>query len=157
MSEQALAGTHSDTHRTVRVIISDGNNVLVGRKRSKDRLQPCTGHVEEGETAKEAAVREAKEEMLDSEPNKEALSKVEDGIVREAECRHTQNGSLRHEYTIYGLEVQEPVLDVDEEEFSSLEWRRIDQLVQDHESGKDRLTQNSYKDIKKYREWRKHS
>ena len=84
MSKQALARTQNNLHRTVRVIISDGDKVLVGKKRSKDRLQPCTGHVEEGETTKEAAVREAEEEMLNSRPRKESLSEIRSGVVREA-------------------------------------------------------------------------
>lgn len=154
MSKQALARTQGNLHRTVRVIISNGDRILVGRKRSEDRLQPCTGHVEEGETTREAAVREAEEEMLDNRPRKEALSEIGSGIVREAECRHTDGGPLPHKYTVYSLELQNPVLDIGEEEFSSLEWRSIDELVRGHESGEDRLTQNSYEDIKKYREWR---
>ncbi len=154
MSKQALARTQGNLHRTVRVIISNGDRILVGRKRSKDRLQPCTGHVEEGETTKEAAVREAEEEMLNSRPREEALSEIGSGVVREAECRHTDGGPLPHKYTVYRLKLQNPVLDIGEEEFSSLEWRSIDELVRDHESGEDRLTQNSYEDIKKYREWR---
>ncbi len=157
MSKQALARTQGNLHRTVRVIISNEDKVLVGRKRSEDRLQPCTGHVEEGETTREAAVREAEEEMLDSRPRKEALSEIGSGIVREAECRHTDGGPLPHKYTVYSLELQNPVMDIGEEEFSSLEWRSIDELVRDHESGEDRLTQNSYEDIKKYRKWRKRS
>jgi 8-oxo-dGTP pyrophosphatase MutT (NUDIX family) len=157
VSKQALARTQGNLHRTVRVIISNEDKVLVGRKRSEDRLQPCTGHVEEGETTREAAVREAEEEMLDSRPRKEALSEIGSGIVREAECRHTDGGPLPHKYTVYSLKLQNPVMDIGEEEFSSLEWRSIDELVRDHESGEDRLTQNSYEDIKKYRKWRKRS
>lgn len=157
MSKQALARDQDNLHRTVRVIISDGDKVLVGKKRSKDRLQPCTGHVEEGETTREAAVREAEEEMLDSRPRKEALSDIRSGVVRESKCRHTDSGPLPHEYTVYSLEVQDPTLDLGEEEFSSLKWRTVDELVRSHESGEERLTQNSYEDIKKYREWTERS
>jgi ADP-ribose pyrophosphatase YjhB (NUDIX family) len=157
VSKQALARTQDNLHRTVRVIISDGDKVLVGKKRSKDRLQPCTGHVEEGETTKEAAVREAEEEMLNSRPRKESLSEIRSGVVREAKCRHTDSGSLPHEYTVYSLELQDPALDIGEKEFSSLKWRTVDELIRSHESGDERLTQNSYKDIKQYREWTERS
>jgi 8-oxo-dGTP pyrophosphatase MutT (NUDIX family) len=157
VSGQALARSQDNLHRTVRVIISDGDKVLVGKKRSKNRLQPCTGHVEEGETTREAAVREAEEEMLDSRPREEALSEIRSGVVREGDCRYTDSGLLPHEYTVYSLELQDPALDIGEEEFSSLKWRTVDELIRSHESGEERLTQNSYKDIKKYREWTERS
>ena len=103
MSKQALARTQGNLHSTVRVIISNGARLIVGRKSRKGRLQTCTGHGEEGETTREAAVREAEEEMLDNRPRKEALSEIGSGIVREAECRHTDGGPLPHKYTVYSL------------------------------------------------------
>jgi len=100
------------------------------------------GHIEPGESEKEAALREIKEETgIDDLAFVEGFR--EEDIYKAISNRGPHNGTAIEKHSIYYLcKTQTSVIKVDEEEISSFKWLRLQDVysVEMHKSTKQILT-----------------
>jgi len=118
----------SEVHIAKAIIVNQHNQVLITQRPSNHKRSPNAwttpaGHIEYGETAEEAVIREIKEEV--------DLDVTIRGFLGIAEMKAIEN-PLRTIYTHYFFaETEYSTVHLEEREFQAFEWISADKILID--------------------------